>query len=265
MDGIEDLKIYIDLQNTKKNNLDFEIQAFTRKFKPGDILINKSPYRPRTLFKYYSPETYNLKALEEGKVWMSRPDNFNDPYDCAFKLRDDINNLSMGQSLKSFKDRIAITCYSENSDSILMWSHYARNHQGFCVEYDFGDVSLLGPKHYDRNYSMILAPVIYGKRELIEITNNQENDSYAILKMVYSKAFDWIYEQEWRQVLITQQALNGGFLSPSADIKTIVLGCKIDSFVEKIIYRMCLEKGIKLEKMRMHEDKFFLERIGIIN
>jgi hypothetical protein len=37
--------------------------------------------------------------------------------------------------LSSLKDSLRICCFSEQPDSILMWSHYAQDHKGFCVEY----------------------------------------------------------------------------------------------------------------------------------
>jgi len=36
------------------------------------------------------------------------------------------------------KEKLRICCFSEVPDSILMWSHYAKHHQGFCIEYDTG-------------------------------------------------------------------------------------------------------------------------------
>ena len=39
--------------------------------------------------------------------------------------------------LKQARDSLRVACFSETNRSILMWSHYAKNHQGFCIEYDF--------------------------------------------------------------------------------------------------------------------------------
>ena len=43
-------------------------------------------------------------------------------------------------------DMFLTTCLSETPSSILMWSHYAMNHTGFCVEYDFNNLS--AENHY---------------------------------------------------------------------------------------------------------------------
>ncbi len=42
----------------------------------------------------------------------------------------------------AFKSGLFITCFSETNKSILMWSHYASNHTGFCIEYDFSKLSI---------------------------------------------------------------------------------------------------------------------------
>ena len=39
------------------------------------------------------------------------------------------------QELQKTANRFRISCFAETPYSILMWSHYARSHQGFCIEY----------------------------------------------------------------------------------------------------------------------------------
>lgn len=41
--------------------------------------------------------------------------------------------LKMGDTLKVVS---TIACLSESIDSVIMWSHYAQNHEGFALEYD---------------------------------------------------------------------------------------------------------------------------------
>ena len=39
--------------------------------------------------------------------------------------------------MDELKDAVRVVCLSETYDSMLMWSHYARNHTGYCIEYEF--------------------------------------------------------------------------------------------------------------------------------
>lgn len=43
------------------------------------------------------------------------------------------------ESLKSLKQSSLVACLSEDYSSILMWSHYADNHKGFAINYDFNE------------------------------------------------------------------------------------------------------------------------------
>lgn len=51
--------------------------------------------------------------------------------DSLFKsLRNDVI-----ECMDELKDAVRVVCLSETYDSMLMWSHYARNHTGYCIEY----------------------------------------------------------------------------------------------------------------------------------
>ena len=56
-----------------------------------------------------------------------------------------------------------ICCFSSRYDSILMWSHYADENKGICVEYDLGLLDHSNPilRH--------IYPVIYGKDRVFKL------------------------------------------------------------------------------------------------
>lgn len=64
--------------------------------------------------------------------------------------------------MSKIKDAVRVVCLSEVYDSMLMWSHYAQNHTGYCIEYDFEENDM---------FYRHLYPVIYTK------------DRYAVSKM----------------------------------------------------------------------------------
>lgn len=86
-----------------------------------------------------------------------------------------------------------VLCLSKKFNSPLMWSHYANNHRGLCVEYDMKDV--------DEGHAK---KIIYGgsrslKVSLIDtwLTNGQmpqEIENVCLL----TKSGEWSYENEWR-------------------------------------------------------------------
>ena len=56
-----------------------------------------------------------------------------------------------------------VSCFSEVNDSIVIWSHYANNHKGFCLEYDFKSLG------FNDIRATSLCPVIYQK-EILDVT-----------------------------------------------------------------------------------------------
>lgn len=102
------------------------------------------------------------------------------------------NYLSKIAKPKSFKSMLqkmlSVTCFSEKNDSLLMWSHYAQQHRGFCIEYDFSD---------DPEISEFLFPVVYSNKKTIVNTGVHDVDC---LKAALCKSEEWQYEQEWRYI-----------------------------------------------------------------
>lgn len=41
------------------------------------------------------------------------------------------------EQVKKSRETTFLSCFSEVNDSMLMWSHYAHSHTGFCLEYNF--------------------------------------------------------------------------------------------------------------------------------
>jgi hypothetical protein len=56
---------------------------------------------------------------------------------------------------EAFSNGYLVTCFSEEKDNVLMWSHYAENHSGFCIEYNFKSLGPSNPR------VRMLHPVIY--------------------------------------------------------------------------------------------------------
>lgn len=83
---------------------------------------------------------------------------------------------------------------TENCENILMWSHYADNHKGFCLEFERGEDNDLGDyrKTKQVTYSRH-CPII----DVNKVVSN-DNPKGEFLKMLFTKSEEWRYEQEWR-------------------------------------------------------------------
>ena len=173
---------------------------------------------------------------------------FNSVY---FTLKDECEN----QIHNSIGCKVA--CFTQRYDSILMWSHYANKHKGFCIEYDATATNEDGDelKHY-------LLPVIYSNHLgnlTQEFTHNIENNK-ELHTAVYNKAFlrksiDWKYEHEWRLILPT--------LVDECDksikcfpIKRVYLGSKMCDEQKIKIREICSKHNIEYVCMKLDSSKY---------
>ena len=93
-------------------------------------------------------------------------------------------------------------------DSPLMWSHYAEEHKGICIEYDISTAICGKPKEIDylSDRGILLS----------KVSDFIFNDSIGALneieqKYFYTKANQWNYEQEWRYVTEEQGVTSAPF------------------------------------------------------
>lgn len=143
--------------------------------------------------------------LEKNLISAGLPDGFltHDYMVNSFK-----NHYKVDSKLK-FRELDYLGTYigslSTEDNSILMWSHYAQNNSGICIEYDFNQ---LPPDYLLRN---MIFPVSYSCKtiELSDLLNDKKGEIYqypldaAVLCAALSKANIWAYEHEWRIVLVT--------------------------------------------------------------
>ncbi|MBK8112877.1 MAG: DUF2971 domain-containing protein [Saprospiraceae bacterium] len=91
------------------------------------------------LFKYREHNQLTLSSLINNYSWYGNPSSFNDPFDYSLLT----NSFLRERFLKSHN----VFCLSEENDNLLLWSHYADCHKGYCVEYtDYSDDEINVPK-----------------------------------------------------------------------------------------------------------------------
>ena len=82
-------------------------------------------------------------------------------------LRNDMSEMT-----NELRDAVRVVCLSETYDSMLMWGHYAMNHTGYCIEYEFekDDIcySNLHPVEYTKDrYTISKNDIIDGKSDMV--------------------------------------------------------------------------------------------------
>ncbi len=207
------------------------------------------------LYKYYPCDIFTFKALANNGLWCNPVNETNDPHESlkrgsymyseeemkqlkaeAEGIKDQLDGgplplaLSLGrEKFSEFRTEmrretlngLTFSSLSETPDSMLMWSHYAAQHNGCVVGIEFNE-----------NHRQ-LAKVTYAdelrKQTLTEMATSfleekkpeAERNYHVLLGDLSVKARAWSYEKEWRF-----WANNKGYFyyEPSA-VKEIYVGC----------------------------------------
>lgn len=262
----------------------------------------KCEHLPKFLYRYRSISQHSLSEIRSGKIWLSSPLEFNDPFDSYFTtsnyalptkellkilssppriftdedlaiLQDSANQpealfemflkkeaektnaevesiresymkaywagreVGFKDILDVFRSGIGVACFTELPDNILMWSHYADNHQGICLEYR---VSYPEPKNdFDRcrdaYFHINTHPVVYTD-SMADYSYKLFSDAeFSIRDMIVAactKSRSWEYEKEWR--LINNQEKKSPQL-PFRRPHRVILGARIsDENLQKV-------------------------------
>jgi len=200
--------------------------------------------------------------------------------------------------LKNLNIRVA--CFSEFEkyeefyNQIVMWSHYADNHKGFCIEYDMeflkSDIHLsqnnLEFNHdkkdeylKERNEAIIKAglfPIEYTsnrinipvtKLDLINVDSFERiiynsNIDELFYKTFVVKSANWNYEKEWRIIIDERISNYYDNKIPFPYVKTIYLGCKAEKELINTMINIGEDIGAEVNILKMDGKKFKLESTG---
>jgi hypothetical protein len=153
--------------------------------------------------------------------------------------------------------RAMVSCFSEVNDSVLMWSHYASDHYGFCIKYSFCEAVI-------SKYILNLYPVLYRNERFFftegyfESMKNKTNNPVYCNQLGLIKSPNWSYEREWR--LVYQRDDNKPRVTSFVRPEAIYLGCRADlnDLQVKRLLNICKQKEIEIYRMQIHESKFEL-------
>ena len=111
-----------------------------------------------------------------------------------------------------------------------MWSHYANDHKGICLEFanDNPLIKHARPVHYKNDYPE-WTPQNF-------VLNTDAN----VLELVLTKAMDWSYEREWRIIASgldgPMKLYNENFVKlPPGALSAIIIGCENAKIIRKSI------------------------------
>lgn len=236
----------------------FHCYQFIRLFiKLKFIFLNNKMFNKNIDFRYCSNEMEKLE-LEcfllklQSYIYENYDENNNYKIEnLLYKGIFGIMRSKMKEEINKLKRNFRVASFTVQRDNILMWSHYANNHKGFCIEYSIDKTNIFN------NILLNLSPVIYSpKREKInEFFVNNKSIFEWYKKGLLKKSDLWSYEEEWRLILTKNDCSLKG-ISPFFPIKAIYCGCKmLDEEIENI-KRLIVGKNIELYQAEISEEYY---------
>lgn len=118
--------------------------------------------------------------------------------------------------IKSINEEIGIFSLSENNSNILMWSHYADSHKGYCIGLDYNVLLSLAGR---------IEPVIYSEKfPKLSLFPKSLTDDF--MQLFITKSKDWEYEKEVR--IVMRFKARQTIKIPDKCIKEIIFGYKME-------------------------------------
>ncbi len=159
-----------------------------------------------------------------------------------------------GESLNRL---FGIVSLSGVPDDLLMWSHYAEAHHGYCVGLSAPALEAWGEQMKAQNHEIRLVEVTYS-RDMPYLNPQDHSRSDLILTTVSTKAHPWSYEREYRLLGV---GLSGRSVEmPPGILCEVIMGHMIrPEHRERLIEALRRRgDGLPLLQARTHETAFGL-------
>ena len=195
------------------------------------------------LYKYCSwDDNYSIQNLRTCSLRFNMPNRFNDPFDiyACFKMNEEerlnainlfskdkgidlkiamnmsVDEIVMNQRMIDrrdiFNSRYGVTCFSRENNNILMWSHYAKAHTGYCLGFDVDENNSL-ENFLDQKENNKTIGKYWSKLIPVQYVQNDERPEFHIsednkIDDVLSQKFQaWSYEKEVRIMIRTEELM----------------------------------------------------------
>lgn len=148
--------------------------------------------------------------------------------------------------VKMLSEHIGICCLSKSNTNILMWSHYAHDHTGFCLEFDASDQTPFFGEAQEVKYATEF-PVV----DFFGTPHDTQVDLIFLTKFI-----GWQYEEECR--IIDHQAGPGLHRYPVELLKSVTFGLRMTDDGKQQIRGWLAKRGthVKLFQAAIHQREF---------
>lgn len=203
------------------------------------------------LYRYQRFNDHTLDIFKNQQIWYPQADSLNDPFEFAFHRKaSGIDGIKIDQeswdvAIAQMKT-IGVLSFSEVNNHILMWSHYAGNHQGLCIEFArHGECELGDPGH--------TVPVLYD--EALPSVQPLELQKKATTTRIFTtKGKLWEYEAEWRILTHKGNSVD----RPPGPITGVIFGIAMPE-ADRELVRSILKNSVQYYEATMGSRYFGLQ------
>lgn len=132
---------------------------------------------------YCHPNPLQNETIEKLKEFIKREK----PRNLSQILKDKSLTPSINNHVRDLSGVACFTGEKGARNNLLMWAHYAENHQGFCVEYEYDEHEL---SLFEVTYSS--KPLTVTAKEILFTPDE------VFTRLLTTKGIEWMYEDEWR-------------------------------------------------------------------
>lgn len=140
-------------------------------------------------------------------------------------------------------NRIGLCCLSTSNTNILMWSHYAGDHTGFCLEFAASDHTPFFGEAQEVKYANRF-PIV----DFFNTPHAQQVDLIFLTKFV-----GWQYEEEYR--IIDHQSGPGLHTYPVELLKSVTFGLRMPDADKQKIRGWLAKRGTQVKLFQASIDQ----------
>lgn len=218
------------------------------------------------MFKYREINKNLLEGLVNSTIFCASPSKLNDPFDCRVNIKRAahhaiseltgskkdiltklVNVNGYLEQIQSDTGNVAVCSFSLVLEDPLLWAHYANEHRGLCLMYNFPESFLNNP-----NEILGAVPIEYDENPLtkwfVENTPSQETDFKEftlnlVKKVLTIKGKSWAYEKEVRIIRDEE----GPFTIEKAHLRQICFGLNTSESDINLIQKLIDDAGYSVD------------------
>ena len=218
------------------------------------------------MFQFGEINKYLLEGLVNSTIFCASPSKLNDPFDCRVGIASAAHNairelsgrkkdiltelINMNgylDQIQSDTANVAVCSFSLVLEEPLLWAHYADEHRGLCLTYDFPECFLDNPDEI-----LGTTPVEYDENPLtkwfIANTPEQQTDfkefTLGLVKKILTiKGPSWEYEKEVRII----RKKEGPFEIKKEHLRQICFGLNTPESDVNLIQKLVEDAGYSLD------------------